>query len=186
MLDRLYHKAHLWAQRRQSWAKRDKDPSFRTLRYLKEIREWMPGLWPWPEPVLCLGPRNDRELAYLRQAEMQSVIGLDLFSQHPDILVGDMHAMTFPDNQFGTIWASHVLEHSRDLSRVLGEISRVAKPGGWLVAAWPTAFPPNWHDRDLGHPDAVAMHLPGGQVLMSLRYEAGGSAEYFGLFRINK
>jgi len=65
-----YHRFYLWAQKRQSWAKRAKDPSFRTLRYLSEIRDWMPGLWPWPEPVLCLGPRNELELGYLRKAGM--------------------------------------------------------------------------------------------------------------------
>jgi len=182
----LYHRFYLWAQKRQSWAKRGKDPSFRTLRYLLEIRDWMPGLWPWPEPVLCLGPRNELEIGYLRKAGMDFVVGLDLFSQHPDILVGDMHALKFADSSFGLIWASHVLEHSRHIGVVLGEVARVLKPGGWLVAAWPTQFYPNWHDQDLGEPSDVVASLPGGQILMSRHYQSGASAEYLALFRVDK
>ena len=186
MLDAIRHTVYLWAQRRQSWSKRRKDPNFRTQRYLSEIRDWMPGLWAWPEPVLCLGPRNEFELAYLRKARMDFVVGLDLFSQHPDIRVGDMHALKFPDNTFGMVWASHSLEHSRAIKQVLGEVSRVLRPGGWLVAAWPTEFQPNWHDRDLGTPENLVGELPGGQLLMSRFYRSGESAEYLAIFRINK
>lgn len=146
----------------------------------------MPGLWEWPTPVLCLGPRNALELGYLRKAGMEFVVGLDLFSEHPDILVGDMHDLKFRDNSFGLVWASHSLEHARDIGQTLGEVARVLKPGGWLVAAWPTEFRPNWHDRDLGTPASLVGALPGGQLLMSHFYRSGGSAEYLAVFRVQK
>jgi SAM-dependent methyltransferase len=39
----------------------------------------------------------------------------------------DMHDMTFPDDSFDVVYASHALEHSYDLERVVDEIVRVAR-----------------------------------------------------------
>jgi SAM-dependent methyltransferase len=147
VIDRLYHRFYLWAQKRQSWAKREKDPAFRTKRHIAQFEDADRGPWPWPSPILCLGPRNGLELDYLEQASTREVVGLDLFSSDPRIRVGDMHAMPFADNAFGLIWASHVLEHAHHPGQVLDEIERVLRPGGYVFAAWPTGFKTNWHDR---------------------------------------
>ena len=188
MFSRLHHRFYLWAQWWQSRAKRDKDPGFRTLRHIEMVRPYLAWRvsWPWPEPVLCLGPRNDLELCYLRQAGASAVIGLDLFSQHPDILVGDMHAMPFESDRFGLVWASHVLEHALEPKKVFAEIVRVLKPGGYLMAAYPTNFLPNWHDRwNFGAPDTLLGYLPGSALLVSRRTRAGESAEWAALYRVN-
>jgi ubiquinone/menaquinone biosynthesis C-methylase UbiE len=39
----------------------------------------------------------------------------------------DMHAMSFPDDSFDVVYASHALEHSYDVERVVREIARVAR-----------------------------------------------------------
>lgn len=186
--NRLAHRFYLLAQWWQSRAKRDKDPGFRTLRYFAQIRDWMPGLWPWPEPILCLGPRNAYELGYLRKAcgaDCGTVVGLDLFSTHPDILVGDMHDLKFPDDSFGLVWASHVLEHARDLDRVIAEVRRVVRHEGWIFAAYPTDFKPTWHDRhDIGHPRALL--VSNDRLLFAHYTRAGASAEWSGLIQVRK
>jgi SAM-dependent methyltransferase len=43
----------------------------------------------------------------------------------------------FPDGQFDEIHASHVLEHVDDLIAVMGEIRRLLRPGGRLIARVP-------------------------------------------------
>ena len=59
---------------------------------------------------------------------MARVVGIDLVSQSPEILVMDMHAMTFADRAFDAVYASHSLEHAYDVSRVVSEIARVSRP----------------------------------------------------------
>jgi SAM-dependent methyltransferase len=180
---RAYHWFYLWAQKRQSWAKRAKDPAFRTSRHIESVRFALP--MPWPEPVLCLGPRNGLELQYLRAEGIGRVVGLDLFSLSPDIKVGDMHDMPFPANSFGMIWASHVLEHARDAHQVAAEILRVLKPSGYLFFAYPANFTPNWHDRhSYGEPSGFRdRYFPGHQLLYSDNCRSGDSEEWSGLMR---
>ncbi len=45
-------------------------------------------------------------------------------------ITGTGEALPFPDNSFDAVFCCDVLEHVRDLPRVISEISRVLKPGG--------------------------------------------------------
>jgi SAM-dependent methyltransferase len=87
--------------------------------------------------VLCVGCRNGVELDEFRARGFERVVGIDLFSQRPDILVMDMHRMTFPDSSFDVVFASHALEHSYDLETVVGEIARVGRDGGVVAVEVP-------------------------------------------------
>jgi SAM-dependent methyltransferase len=87
--------------------------------------------------VLCVGCRNTVELNEFRARGFADVVGIDLFSQHPDILVMDMHEMTFADESFDVIFSSHSLEHSYDLERVVREIARVARRRALVAAEVP-------------------------------------------------
>lgn len=51
-----------------------------------------------------------------------------------DFVVGDVHALDFPDNTFDIVHAHQVLQHVADPVAALREMRRVCKPGG-LVAA---------------------------------------------------
>jgi 2-polyprenyl-6-hydroxyphenyl methylase / 3-demethylubiquinone-9 3-methyltransferase len=46
---------------------------------------------------------------------------------------GTGEALPFPDNSFDTVFCCDVLEHVRDLPRVISEISRVLIPGGVFI-----------------------------------------------------
>jgi SAM-dependent methyltransferase len=87
--------------------------------------------------VLCVGCRNGVELDEFARRGYDDVVGIDLFSQRPDILVMDMHDLSFPDERFDVVYASHSLEHAYDLDRVLREIARVARPGAVLAVEVP-------------------------------------------------
>jgi SAM-dependent methyltransferase len=106
--------------------------------------------------VLCIGSRKASEIDYFRSKGISKVIGIDLVSTSPDILVMDMHAMTFPDDQFDVIYSSHSLEHAYDDSKVVAEIVRVARPGAFVIVEVPLRFAKTAADRvDYGSADGV-------------------------------
>ena len=47
---------------------------------------------------------------------------------------GDADALAFPDGSFDAAYCRFVLEHVADPVRVLGEMRRVVRPGGWVCA----------------------------------------------------
>lgn len=90
--------------------------------------------------VLCVGCRNQHELQVLRKANFADVVGIDLFSDSADIQAMDMHAMVFPNRRFDVIFACHSLEHAHDVSAVLSEFRRVARPAAVCVLEVPVRF----------------------------------------------
>ena len=96
--------------------------------------------------VLCIGPRNVVEIDYIRSKGAKSVTGIDLYSEHKDIQVMDMHNMTFADNSFDVVYSSHSLEHSYDIKQVVNEIVRVARPHAHIAIEMPIQFEPRGAD----------------------------------------
>jgi SAM-dependent methyltransferase len=68
------------------------------------------------------------------------VVGIDLFTESPDIFVMDMHNMTFPNNHFDIVYSSHSLEHSYNLHQVVQEIIRVAKDKAMVAIEVPVQY----------------------------------------------
>ncbi|MEN9354265.1 MAG: hypothetical protein RL318_1590 [Fibrobacterota bacterium] len=54
-------------------------------------------------------------------------------------------ALPFEDGHFDVVMANQVLEHAKDLFWILGEVSRVLKPGGVFLVGVPNMA--TWHDR---------------------------------------
>lgn len=114
--------------------------------------------------VLCIGPRDTFELDSFKRKGFRQIVGIDLLSQGTDVLVMDMHQMTFADDTFDVVYASHSLEHSYDAVRVVAEIIRVAKDCAILAIEVPIKFTPRGADRfDFGGVDGVHK-LFGGHV----------------------
>ncbi len=120
------YKAYLDAQLRRTLVKRTTDPGVGSRLLVRETVQHMSSRRG--ASVLCIGCRNGFELERFRAHGLEPV-GIDLFSQRPDILVMDMHKTLFADDSFDAIYASHSLEHSYDLPAVLAEIARVARDG---------------------------------------------------------
>lgn len=85
--------------------------------------------------TLCIGPKNEGELLLFRAHGFKDVIGIDLFTYCPTILVMDLHEMTFPDNSFDTINCGWVLRYAYDLPKAIKEIIRVSKPGAMIACS---------------------------------------------------
>jgi len=109
-------------------------------------------------PVLCIGCRNSAEVEYFKSKGLSNVVGIDLFSESPDILVMDMQHMTFPDNHFEIIYASHSLEHADDVRQVIKEIVRVARPGARVAVEVPVKYETQGADL-VDFRDCQTLHL---------------------------
>jgi SAM-dependent methyltransferase len=90
--------------------------------------------------VLCVGCRNFHELNYFKDKGAKKVVGIDLYSEHSDISIMDMHAMTFADSSFDLVYSSHSLEHALDTAKVVSELVRVVRDGGFIVVEVPVNY----------------------------------------------
>lgn len=90
--------------------------------------------------VLCVGCRNTAELDYFRRKGAKSAIGIDLFSPRSDVLLMDMHAMTFDEESFDVIYSSHSLEHALRPHEVVREFIRTVRGGGVVVVEVPVNY----------------------------------------------
>jgi SAM-dependent methyltransferase len=90
--------------------------------------------------VLCVGCRDARELDALETVCGMKAQGLDLFSDDPRIVVGDMHTMPFEDASFDVVYSCHSLEHALNPQAAASEFLRMLKPGGLLIIEVPIRF----------------------------------------------
>jgi SAM-dependent methyltransferase len=119
------YRDYLATQLKRTLSKRETDPGAGALRLINEVA----AAQPFGGAVLCVGCRNALELDRFRECGFAKVVGIDVFSQREDILVMDMHEMSFPDDSFDVVYSSHSLEHSYDVDRVAREVVRVARSG---------------------------------------------------------
>jgi SAM-dependent methyltransferase len=82
--------------------------------------------------ILVIGPRNENDLYALVGLgfAIDNIVGLDLISYSPRIMLGDMHAMPFPDNSFDAVVCGWTLSYSATSRKVADEIRRVVRTGG--------------------------------------------------------
>jgi SAM-dependent methyltransferase len=119
------YRNYLAIQLRRTLSKRETDSGTGAVTLINRVAEQRPP----GGAVLCVGCRNGLELDRFRARGFEDVVGIDVFSERPDILVMDMHKMSFADDSFDVVYASHSLEHSYDVHRVVREIARVARDG---------------------------------------------------------
>ncbi|MEK7623235.1 MAG: class I SAM-dependent methyltransferase [Patescibacteria group bacterium] len=86
--------------------------------------------------TLCIGPKNEGENLLLEAHGFRDVIGIDLFTYSPKILLMDVHRMTFPDNTFDTIICGWMITYCYDVKQAIKEIVRVAKDGALIVCSF--------------------------------------------------
>jgi SAM-dependent methyltransferase len=121
------YREYLEVQQRRTLSKRENDPGVGARELVGKVVEL--GQLSSASAVLCVGCRNEVELDLFKAAGVGRVVGIDLVSPGPDILVMDMHDMRFDDDVFDAVYASHSLEHAYDVGTVVREIARVGRPG---------------------------------------------------------
>ena len=145
---RRHHKEYreyLRIQLNRSLSKRPHYPRLRT-HLLTEQLVALNGSSP-DSMVLCIGSRDGFELEYFRQRGFDHTVGIDLFSERPDILVMDMHDLKFPSDYFDIVYSCHSLEHAYDANAVTQEIIRVARPGALVAIEVPIRYETTAADR---------------------------------------
>ena len=103
---------------------------------------------PRAAPVLDIGAYASEILPVLRRLGFTSLAGIDLNPAirgmpHGDVIryeTGDFLRSTFPAASFEAVTAISVIEHGFDAARLLAEMRRLLRPGGYFVASfdyWP-------------------------------------------------
>lgn len=103
---------------------------------------------PKDAPVLDLGAYACEVLPALHRLGFRSLTGIDLntslpnmpFGQSVTYQVGNFLETAVPDASFSAITAISVIEHGYQPQRLLAEVSRLLKPGGFFLASidyWP-------------------------------------------------
>ena len=83
--------------------------------------------------TLCLGARLGGEVrAFLDLGCFAVGIDVNPRGANPYVLQGDFHELQFPRGCLDVIYTNS-LDHAFDIDRVLGEVRRVLRPGGFLI-----------------------------------------------------
>jgi SAM-dependent methyltransferase len=69
----------------------------------------------------------------------ESFVNMDFLKLKGIDIVHDLNKFPYPydDNEFDIVYASHILEHLNDLSRVMGELRRICKNGAKIFIRAP-------------------------------------------------
>ena len=96
---------------------------------LPQIAAVLPGA-----SALCLGARSGAECeAFIEQGVFAVGVDLNPGEKNKNVLLGDFHALQFADRSVDIVYTNS-LDHSFDLGRVIGEVSRVLKFDGTFIA----------------------------------------------------
>lgn len=89
---------------------------------------------PRGSSVLCLGARTGVECRVFRDRGCFA-LGIDVNpgAENRHVVHGDFHALEQADASVDVVY-TNALDHAFELDRVVAEIVRVLKPGGWFVA----------------------------------------------------
>jgi len=123
----------------------------RVLKNLEDLLHATPGLTPGDISVLDWGCGRGRAVAKLRQAGYNAYgveisdetreKGFQLLNQMglsgPDILLGLHEVDKLPPETFDLVFSDQVFEHVADLNATITAISRLTKPGGAGLHAYP-------------------------------------------------
>ncbi|MDM0039467.1 class I SAM-dependent methyltransferase [Variovorax sp. J22G21] len=85
--------------------------------------------------ILVIGPRNEFDLYSLVALgfRMKNLVGLDLISYSPHIVLGDMHRIPFDDCAFDAVVCGWTLSYSTKPQQAALEMIRVTRPGGIIA-----------------------------------------------------
>ena len=114
-----------------------------------------------PQSVLEVGPGRGETAEWVARELGSDVVAIDQSERMVELTrargidarLGDVQELPFADESFDCVVAAWMLYHVPDVDRALGEIARVLKPGGRLVAVTNS----NQHIQEL-RPNVPAFH----------------------------
>jgi len=109
-----------------------------------------PFLHVAPEPMIS---------QKLRQQLKDNYLTADLFTTDVDVKM-DIASIQYPDQSFGAIYCSHVLEYVPDHEKALGEFYRVLDPQGWAIIVEALVAQTTVEGPSIGAPGAVRKYGP--------------------------
>lgn len=83
--------------------------------------------------LLCQYARSFTGIDITAYAVKSTAARMRHFGLRANILQMDAEAMSFESNSFDFVWSWGVIHHSSDTCRIIKEIHRVLKPGGWAT-----------------------------------------------------
>jgi ubiquinone/menaquinone biosynthesis C-methylase UbiE len=83
--------------------------------------------------ILVIGPRTENDILILNGYGFKNIVGLDLITYSPYILLGDMHAMPFNDNYFDVVICGWTISYSKEPDIACNEIYRVLNSSGIAI-----------------------------------------------------
>lgn len=159
----------------------------------QSVKPWIGG------DALDLGCfTGGRAVAWAERYELRSISGVDVdeafigaarrFAESrqrsADFRVGFGERIPWPDGSFDAILSFDVLEHVRSVSETLKECWRVLRPGGHLLAVFPSYFQPVEHHLSLVTRVPGLQYTFAGRTLVQaycqIVSERGADAEWYG------
>lgn len=131
-------------QRDRALVKKHAPPAPRLRKTLEWFESRIPGCFRG-KSVLDVGARDGDGCVILQQMKTRHVEGIELV---PDVVAdarrrgrpvreGDMRRLADPDDRWHLVTCVHALEHVPNPKVALGELTRVLRPGGWLLIVVP-------------------------------------------------
>jgi SAM-dependent methyltransferase len=109
---------------------------FQTLeRELEPVAAWFRGRF------LNAGCGSRDLSAFLNERGVTAITLYDIRSDDPDVVIGPLESMPFPEAAFDSILCNAVLEHVAGADAAMRELARVVRPGGHIVVAVPFLQP---------------------------------------------
>lgn len=94
--------------------------------------------------IACLGCRDSLEINFARRFftfnKSPYVRGVDLYSEAPEVIVGDMLDLPFENETFDIVISSHSLEHVDNYDLAIQEMRRILKVDGYICIEVPTGW----------------------------------------------
>lgn len=159
----------------------------------RSVKPWVSG------DVLDLGCfTGGRAVAWRERYQLANIAGTDVDEDFieaaerfaasrqvdADFRVGFGESIPWPANSFDTILTFDVLEHVRDVAATLLECRRVLRPGGRLLAVFPSYFQPIEHHMSLVTGTPGLQYMFTGKTLIAaysdILQERGAEASWYG------
>lgn len=144
---------------------------------------WLSWLRP-PQPYI-LNPREAIEAPLGRwnlyiggaNQRVDGYVNLDLFATPGVDVQADAHLLPFADGLFQRVECDAVLEHVTDPERVVREIERVLRPGGYAHVVTPFCHPFHEYPRDFRRftPDGLKL-MAGSMKVVAEGWRTGPAA----------